>query len=158
MPSVRVAQELKNEPYFLTLTIRNWYYILDRHNRWDILLDSLHFCQKEKDLEIYAFVFMVNHIHLIGKSPDISGFLRDFKKHTSQEIMKDIRATEPSIAQLFENEEGRFSIWQKTNMPKIIQNESYFWQKKQYIENNPVRRKYVSLPEHWVTLLLLFRA
>jgi len=150
MPSLRIAQELNNEMYFLTLTVKHWYYIFDRHDRWDILLQSLKYCQKEKNLKVYSFVFMLNHIHLIVKSPDVSGFLRDFKKHTSREIMQNIRATEPMVVKLFEDEERKYSLWQKTNMPKIIQTESFFFQKKQYIENNPVRKKYVTSPEHWI--------
>jgi hypothetical protein len=45
---------------------------------------------------------------------------------------------------------GRHSVWEKTNMPKIVMNNKFFLQKKQYIENNPVRRRYVELPEHWI--------
>jgi hypothetical protein len=45
---------------------------------------------------------------------------------------------------------GGHSVWEKTNMPKIVVNNKFFLQKKQYIENNPVRRRYVGLPEHWI--------
>jgi len=27
--------------YYLTLTIQRWYYLFDRHNRWQILAESL---------------------------------------------------------------------------------------------------------------------
>ena len=57
MPSIRIKTELNDQLYFLTFTIKNWYYILDRHNRFTILLDSLKFCQKNKGLQIYAWVY-----------------------------------------------------------------------------------------------------
>jgi putative transposase len=59
MPSKKISEENNTAPHFLTLTVKNWYYLFDRHNRWDILLDSLCYCQKTKraqdiPLGIYA--------------------------------------------------------------------------------------------------------
>jgi len=150
MPSIRVSKELNSAMYFITFTVKRWYYIFDRYNRWEIILNSLQFCQKNKKLKIYAYVFMLNHIHLIIKSPDSAGFIRDFKKHTAYELMKNLQQTEFTVAELFKKDDGKYEIWQKTNMPKIIETEKYFWQKKKYIENNPVRKGYVALPEHWI--------
>ena len=84
MPKARIIQEQKNGCYFLTPTIWNWYYIFDRHERWAIIADSLKYCQTYKGLEIFAYVFMLNHLHLIVRSADVPGFLRDFKTHTSK--------------------------------------------------------------------------
>jgi putative transposase len=41
MPSIRISKELTSGIYYLTFTVRNWYYIFDRHNRFQILADSL---------------------------------------------------------------------------------------------------------------------
>lgn len=151
MPSVRVNKELNDQMYFITFTIKNWYYILDRHNRWEILLNSLKYCQNNKDLKIYAWVFMINHIHLIIKSNDVSWFIRDFKSFTAHELRKNISATEPKIIDLFDAEENWSSnFWKKTNMPELIETEKFFACKKSYIENNPVKKWYVKLPEHWI--------
>jgi len=51
MPSVRISKELTSGIYYLTFTVRNWYYIFDRHNRFQILADSLKYCQKNKGVE-----------------------------------------------------------------------------------------------------------
>jgi hypothetical protein len=77
---------------------------------------------------------MLNHIHLIIKSPDAAGFMRDFKKHTSYELMKNIKATEPNAASLFEAENSKYTIWQKTNFPKLIESTDYFWQKNSILK------------------------
>ncbi|MCG6538066.1 MAG: transposase [Syntrophales bacterium LBB04] len=138
MPSVRVAKALNDEIFFLTFTVHRWYYLFDRHNRWDILADSLKYCQVKKGLKIYHFVFMLNHIHLIARSGDMSGFIRDFKAFTSKEIKKNLRETEPQILKLFREDE-EYHFWQKTNMPEIIKNEDYYLVKAQYVEQNPVR-------------------
>jgi putative transposase len=149
MPSVRINKELKDEMYYLTFTVKRWYYLFDRHNRWDIILDTLRYCQKNKGLNIYNWVFMLNHIHLIAKSHDMIGFVRDLKTFTSKELKKNITATEPNILKLFE-ENGRYHFWQKTNMPELIVNEKFYITKAKYIEQNPVRKGYVREPEHWV--------
>lgn len=62
----------------------------------DILLGSLRFCQKEKGLEIYAWVVMSNHIHLIisSKTGKLSDTIRDLKKFTASKIVKAIAENE----------------------------------------------------------------
>ena len=149
MPSIRINNETKTGVYFLTFTIKNWYYIFDRHNRWEILLNSLKYCQEKKNLKIYAYVFMLNHLHLIVQNDDVSGFVRDFKKFTAFEIMKNLQGTEPRVAELFQAENKKYQIWEKTNMPKQIETEKFFHQKREYIETNPVRKGYVEKAEYW---------
>jgi len=150
MPSQRVSKEYNSATYFLTLTVQHWYYIFDRHNRFQILADSLTYCQKNKQLKIYAYVFMLNHLHLIVSSPDVIGFIRDFKKFTSKEIQKSIAAFEPNVLKLFENSEGGYDFWQPSNMPKLIESEDFLQRKTEYIHHNPVRKQYVKNPEDWV--------
>jgi REP element-mobilizing transposase RayT len=150
MSSLRISKELSDKIYFLTLTIYNWYYIFDRHNRFEILVKNLLFCQQEKNLEIFGFVFMLNHLHLLVRAPDLIGIVRNFKSFTSKEFKKNIIVTEPNVLKLFETENEKFNFWQKTNFPRQIESEKFFFQKLNYIHNNPVRKKYVASPEHWL--------
>ena len=92
---------------------------------------------------------MLNHLHLIASASDLIAFVRDFKKFTSKEILKNIIATEPSILKLFQIDKNKYEFWQKTNMPKLIESEKYFFQKANYIHENPLRKQYVSDPVHW---------
>ena len=73
-----------------------------------------------------CLVFMLNHIHLIVESSDVSGFIRDFKKYTSKELKKNIIATEPGILKLFE-ENGTYQFWSNTNMPELIESERFYY-------------------------------
>lgn len=150
MPSVRIPKELSSGIYFLTFRVRNWYYIFDRHNRFEIIADSLKYCQKHKGLRIYAYVFMLNHIHMIASATNSISFVRDFKKFTSKEIQKNIIATEPNALKLFEVDPGKYEFWARTNMPKIIESEQFLLQKMNYIHQNPIRKQYVKRPEDWV--------
>mgnify|MGYP001561862086 FL=1 len=77
------------------------------------------------------------------------GFIRDFKTFTSKEIKKNIREAEPQILELFKEGE-EYHFWQKTNMPEVIRNQDFYLEKAQYVEQNPVRKRYVNRPEDWV--------
>ena len=149
MPSIRVNQELNEGTYFLTFTVKNWYYVLDRHYRWNIIANSLKYFQKNKELKLYGFVFMINHLHLITFSKDTIGFIRDFKKFVAREILKNIRQTEPNMLKIFLNKNGLYEFWNKTNMPELIISEKFFLQKMNYIHENPLKRNYVMKTEDW---------
>lgn len=149
MPSVRISKNDNQGIYFLTLSVKNLYYLFDRQYRWNILADSLEFCRKNKGLKIFSFVFMINHIHLIVSSVDVSGFVRDFKKFTSKKIKQNIEVSEPNILKLFLGNDGNYEFWAKTNMPKLVESEEFYNNKVEYIHNNPVRKSYVSQPEYW---------
>ena len=149
MPSLRVSRDLKDEIYFVTLTVSNWYYFFDKFNRFKILEESFVYCQKNKGLKIYAFVFMLNHLHFIGSAPDLGAVLRDMKKFLSKEFKKNIELNEPSkIKKFIKN--GKFIFWMPTNCPKIIETEYFFSQKMDYIHNNPVAKGYVESPDEWM--------
>ena len=79
-----------NDPdgiYFVTVTVVEWVDVFTREEYKNIILDSLRFCQTEKGLEVYAWVIMSNHLHLIISSTvdgqKLSDIVRDFKKFTS---------------------------------------------------------------------------
>ncbi len=148
MTTLRIKKSEKDALYFCTLTVHKWYYVFDRHNRFEMLEKNLKYCQKHKGLSIFAYVFMLNHIHIIASAPDLIGVLRDFKSFTSKEFSKNICAFEPHILKLFETEKG-FRFWQPGNEPKIIETEKFLQQKYDYILENPVKTGYVRFPEHW---------
>jgi len=148
MPSVRIAKPLKDQIYFVTFTVHNWYYLFDRHNRFEILEDSFVFCKKNKGLKILAFVFMLNHLHFVGTAPDMIAVIRDMKTYLAKALKKNIGATEPGVLKLFEKD-GVYHFWKETNFPKLIESEAFLHQKIEYIESNPVRKQYVLYPEDW---------
>lgn len=149
MPLKRIDTAYNEGFYFVTPTVWNWYYLFDRHERWEILADSLSYCQQNKGLLIYAYVFMLNHLHMIVQSPDVSGFLRDFKRYTTTQLRKNIETYEPNVMELFSDRNKGYCIWKEDNQPKLIENEAFFLQKLSYIHNNPVIKGYVMQPEHW---------
>ena len=149
MPPPRIARDSTDRLFFLTLTVRRWYYLFDRHQRWPILADALDYARQHKGLSLYGFVFMLNHLHLIAQAPDMAGVVRDFKRFTTARLRDNLAATEPTVRDLFLDETGGFTLWMPSNAPKQIETEAFFLQKLAYIHDNPVRKRYVAQPEHW---------
>src|ERR1043165_6463897 len=75
--------------YFLTLQVVQWVDIFTRKVYRDILADSLNYCVAEKGLEIFSYVVMSNHLHMLVRASkaNLSEVLRDFKRHTSRMIL-----------------------------------------------------------------------
>ena len=83
----------QNGLHFLTMTVVGWLDVFTRQQYRDIVIDSLKYAQKEKGLVVNAYVIMSNHLHLIGYAKEgyqLSNILRDVKKHTAKQIIKDI--------------------------------------------------------------------
>lgn len=149
MPSIRISHELKDQIYFFTCTVKNWYYLFDRYDRFQILEDSFVFCQKHKGLKVYAYVFMLNHLHCIASAPDLGSVIHDMKAYLSKALRRNISATEKNVLSLFQESDGSFRLWEKTNYPKLVMSEEFLAQKVDYIHFNPVKKQYVHFPEDW---------
>ncbi len=76
--------------YFITCTVVDWIDLFTRPDYKDILISSWKHCQKEKGLNIHAYVIMTNHFHAIMSSDKVplNDIVRDMKKFTSKELIK----------------------------------------------------------------------
>jgi REP element-mobilizing transposase RayT len=82
-----------DKAYFITLSTVGWIDIFTRKNHKLTIVDSLKYCQKEKGLEIFGWVLMHSHLHLICRAAEgyrLSDILRDFKKYTSKKLVRQI--------------------------------------------------------------------
>ncbi|SDF06094.1 Transposase IS200 like [Mucilaginibacter pineti] len=78
-----------DELYFVTLTVTDWIDVFTRRIYSDFIIENLNYCQQNKKLNIYAYVLMTNHLHLIANAEDgsLSNILRDFKTYTSKGLV-----------------------------------------------------------------------
>jgi REP element-mobilizing transposase RayT len=81
-----------DELYFVTLTVTDWIDVFTRRLYTDFIIKNLEHCQQHKKLNIYAYVIMTNHIHLVANVTD--GSLGDvwghFKTFTSKRLFEMI--------------------------------------------------------------------
>jgi REP element-mobilizing transposase RayT len=88
----------QDELHYVTFQIVRWVDIFTRQVYRDIVIDSLKFCQQHKGLEIYDFVIMSNHIHLLIRSQEarLSDTIREFKSFTAKKILEAINTESES--------------------------------------------------------------
>lgn len=151
------------EIFFVTFTIVHWIDIFTRLSNKELIIESLKYCQKEKGLLLYSYVIMSNHIHLIMGSDGrfvVSDIIRDFKKFTSKKLYEFVFNSNESrkswMIPIF-NKCGKsnpnnasIQVWIQDNNPMLIETPDFFWQKLQYIHDNPVKEGIVFRPEDYV--------
>lgn len=149
--------------YFLTMTVVDWVDLFTRKDYSMIIVDSLNYCIKEKNMEVFSWVIMSSHVHLICKvnEPDrLSDVLRDLKKFTSKQIIKTIEVIGESRREWLLNKfsfealrTGRakdYKIWKDDNHAIEIGDYISIEGKMNYIHNNPVNAMIVVRPEDYV--------
>ena len=148
--------------YFLTFTIVDWVDVFTRKVYRDIVIDSLRFCIAEKELEVYGFVIMSNHVHIIARSRcgKLSDTIRDFKKFTANSILNVIHNEPESrkewMLHRFKWNAGQqernsvHQVWMHGSHAEEITTQPFFRQKLDYIHNNPVTAGWVEREEDYL--------
>jgi REP element-mobilizing transposase RayT len=148
--------------HYVTFQIVKWVDIFTRKVYRDIVINSLRFCQENKGLEIYAFVVMSNHIHLLVRSDigKLSDTIKEFKSYTSKQILVAIE-TEPEsrrdwMMNIFEfaakqhKRNEKYQVWTHENHAELVYSNVFIEQKINYIHDNPVRAGIVEKPEDYI--------
>ena len=158
-----IKNRITGEVYYVTDTVVDWMDIFTRPIYRHIIIESLKYCQTEKGLLIYAWVFMSNHMHMIvgsGGENKVSDILRDFKKFTSKEILRTLQVESSEsrrdwMLNRFEyagknnKKIKNYRFWQEGNEAQEIFLNDYFNQKLNYIHENPVKAEIVNRAEDY---------
>ncbi len=149
-------------PYYLTLQIVDWIDVFTRQIYRDIAIDSFRYCQQNKGLQIFGYVIMSNHIHLIANSPDghLSETIRDFKKFTSKSITDAIAEGNESrkvwmlnrfaFNTKLHSRNQKYQVWTHENHAVVLYSNDFIQEKLEYLHNNPVRAGLVNRPEDYL--------
>ena len=154
MPRYRADENL---PYFCTITVLDWIPVLIESRYIDPIIESLSYCRANKGLQLFAYVVMPNHLHMIAAANDLHEVMRDFKRFTSRRIherlVADGRETVLNWLERAAHEarraRGEFSFWEDGFHPQAIYTTDVLDQKLRYLHENPVRKGLVRSPEDW---------
>jgi REP element-mobilizing transposase RayT len=148
--------------YFVSFSVTNWIDLFIRNEYREILLDSIRYCQKEKELELYGWCIMTSHVHLIigTRGNALSNIMRDLKRHTSEELHKAIKknSTESRREWMLwmmeraankNSNSAKFQLWQAESHPVELTTAKIAHQKLDYMHYNPVEAGFVSNAEDW---------
>jgi putative transposase len=129
---------------FTTNTVLDWHKIFHVPRYALIVMNSLKYCVESNWFELYSYILMPNHLHLILKvlkNHRIEQISRDFNKYTAQQILLTMRDENPKMLDLFwvGTKKQNYKIWQGDEDIKNIVSPHFLLQKAEYIHNNPLR-------------------
>jgi len=155
MPRSRYRIFEDRYPHFVTCTVVGWQPIFMRPETVEILLDSLRFLQRERGLQLFGYVIMENHLHLIAKADDLAERIGQFKSFTARNIIDLLRRQDSGLLRELRfqkrnhKSDREFQFWEEGSHPQQIDSDEMMLQKLEYIHNNPLRRGYIDDPTHW---------
>lgn len=150
--------------YFVTFTVIEWIDLFIRKDYKDIVLGSLRYCQNNKGLDLCGYCIMSSHIHLIiGRNGEISieSIIRDFKKFTTNQLIKSIESNPEESRKEFlllhfrragkrNPNNTNYQIWQQHSHPIELNTNERVSRCLNYIHQNPVVAGIVFSPEDYV--------
>ena len=151
--------------YFLSCATVEWTDVFTRPVYKKLFVNNLNYCIVNKGLEIFAWVLMTNHFHLLARSNDkernLNQLIGDFKKYVSKKIREEIETSlnesrRENLLEIlhrngFQNSNNdKFQFWQQDNHPIEIKSNEMLTQKINYIHENPVRQEIVANPQDYI--------
>ena len=79
--------------YIISTAIIKWIDVFTRPLYTNIIIESLKYCQQNKDPDIYTYCLMTNHLHLIigTRGRIMEHTLRAMKQFTAKKILEVIK-------------------------------------------------------------------
>jgi putative transposase len=140
MPSGLLRFHDTGHSHFVTFSCYQRRPFLRDPDACDVLLSALEKMRKKFDLQIYGFVFMPEHVHLLLSEPAIKT-LADALQYLKLSSSKSIRShPAPTLER---------SLWQARYYDLNIRNHRQFQEKLRYIHRNPVKRGLCAKPGDW---------
>jgi REP element-mobilizing transposase RayT len=148
--------------YYLTFQIVGWVDVFSRQLYKDIIIDNLRYCQQNKELAVFAYIIMSNHIHIMLQSQNgtLSQTIRDFKSYTSKVILETIEESNESRKEWMLNyfeyaarkhqRNSKYQFWTHENHAIHIYSDNFITQRLDYTHMNPVRAGIVRQPEEYI--------
>jgi putative transposase len=135
------------EIYFWTATINNWQQLLQRDEYKQVIVESLEHLSSNGKIDVFAFVIMPNHIHLIWRVNELNGketAQGSFLKFTAHEFKKmlikeDVDRLEDYAVKA---QNKKYEFWQRDPLAIPLYTRKVAYQKLDYIHYNPMAGKW----------------
>jgi len=154
-----------NAVHHITGTVHHWQPVLLYPPILDIIMDELFKKAKRWNADIWGYVIMPEHFHLMIQSKNaenIKRFLHGFRRYTAGRIKVIIDKNNMDFdeyckinnveSNMFYGKAGDkfvFRFWKAKPRVFPITREDEIQRKLDYIHNNPVRRGSVNSPDEW---------
>jgi len=133
------------EIYFWTATIHKWYHLLEVDSQKGIIIDYLKFLSGNEFINVYGFVIMPNHMHLIWQQNKLNGKespKASLLKYTAHIFLIQLKLEAKSWLYKVNAANKEHEIWQRDSLGIEIYSRGVAKQKLDYIHANPVKGKW----------------
>jgi putative transposase len=135
------------EIFFWTATINQWQKLLWADRYKDIIISSLDFLSNAGKIDVFGFVIMPNHLHLIWRTLALNGketAQGSFLKYTAHEFKKMLYMEDRKKLLSYQTgaKNKKHEFWQRDPLAICLYSRKVAFQKLDYIHYNP-------LAEHW---------
>ncbi len=135
------------EIFFWTATINKWQRLLWKDDYKNVIVSSLQYLSDAGKVDVFAFVIMPNHIHLIWRVNEMNGketAQGSFLKYTAHEFKKMLKNDTDNILASYAVKAANKSheFWQRDSLAIPVYTREVAEQKLTYIHQNPTQ-------EHW---------
>ena len=118
-----------------------------------MFLDALRRVQHSHDIELFAWVVMPEHVHLLlrsGASETLERTLRSLKIVVSKRAIERWRSLDAPILARLSRPDGGHRFWLKGGgFDRTVRDDAEFSRAVRYIHRNPVERGLVERAEDW---------
>ena len=133
--------------YFYTDTINEFRHLLADDNLKMVVINSFQYLVKNNLVNIYGYVIMPNHIHLLWnilKQNGKESAAGSFAKFTAHQFKKYLQTTNTSTLSLYKSNKNdrQYQFWKRDPLAIPISTENILIDKLNYIHNNPVKEKW----------------
>ncbi len=130
---------------------------LSKERTCQFLVDSISQARDKHQFDLWAYVFMPNHVHLVIcprlKNYYISDILLSIKQPVSRKAIAYLENENPDSLKLLATgqQHQKYRFWQKGGgYDRNITSTETLIHTIRYIHNNPVRKQLASSPDKWL--------
>ena len=133
--------------YFWTATINKWYRLLEKDEYKDVIIESLQYLTDEGKIDVYAFIIMPNHIHLIWRINEPNGkespqgSLLKYTAHIFKKMLKAEGGGKISAYKV-DADNKKYEFWQRDSLAIPLFTKKVATQKLNYMHNNPLAERW----------------
>ncbi|MFA6215846.1 MAG: transposase [Patescibacteria group bacterium] len=138
--------------YFVTIVVQNRFPFFKEEIFCELFIDDLKYCKNLKKFNLYGFVILFDHVHLLirpGDKYNISQILHNLKRTSSLHINEMIKSSDTEGEDIYPrlrcHWNGRLKFqWQKSFFDRYIRNDNDFNYHLEYIRWNPQKHKIIN--------------
>jgi putative transposase len=133
--------------YFTTATVRDWKHLFGVDRYKQILIDSLAFLARERCVQVYAFVIMPNHFHLVWQlvgAQDLPRVQQRLLKFVAQQIKFDLLERHPDLLEQYkvQRKDRQYQFFKERPLSVPIYSDAVAQQKIEYVHRNPLQPRW----------------